>query len=139
MDGFLWGVWTRQGTGLSEFPLEFIERARTMTKPILRIRSDQAGEEKARLGFEEESRDFGGDFVSVALRGWKHGDFVTTPWLSGAPESFAANARQPAAPSERVELLSEMLADFFETYLTGRRHRMAFLGEAKPGIDVFYR
>jgi hypothetical protein len=105
----------------------------------MRIRSDHGGEEKARLGFEEESRDFGGDFVPVTLRGWKHGDFATTPCLSGAPADFAANARHPVAPAERVEFLSELLADFFETYLTGRRRRMALLDERRPGIDVFSR
>ena len=139
MDGFLWGVWTQQGTGLKELPPEFVQRAIASTKPILRMTSDQGSKEKARRRFEEESCDFGGDFISVTPRGWKHGDFATTPWLCGAPPDFAANIRQPIPPVKRIHLLTGLLADFFETYLIGQRPRMALLTERTADMAVFFR
>jgi len=139
MDGFLWGIWTQHGTGLNEFSPEFVQRARSLATPILRLKSDPGSEEKAQLRFEEESCDFGGDFILVALHGWEHRDFATTPWLSGAAADFAGNVRHPVAPAARVELLTGLLADFFGTYLMGLRTQMAMLDEGDVGMDVFFR
>jgi len=139
MDGFLWGIWAQQGTGLNEFSPEFAKRARVMTTPVLRIRGDQGSKEKARLDFEEESRDFGGDFISAALHGFKHGDFVTAPWLNGASPDFATNANHPIPSTEHVQLMTDLLVDFFETYVTGRRLQMTLMTKRKPAMDVFFR
>ena len=139
MDGFLWGIWTQHGTGLDEFPAEFVQRAKKMTKPVLRIRGDQGSSEKARRDFEEEARDFGGDFTSIALHGWKHGDFATAPRLCGSPSNFVANAQHPIIPSERLQIITGLLVDFFETYLMDRRKQMTVQTTKKPGLDVFFR
>jgi hypothetical protein len=125
MDGFLWGLWVATGTGLNEYPADFQKRARALETPILRLRGDQGGAEAAQRGFEEERLDFGGDFISVALCGFTHGDFATTPWLCGAPEDFGKNAERPAADPARIELLVRLLTDFFDTYLRKSRSRMA--------------
>ncbi len=139
MDGFLWGLWVQEGTGLAEYAAEFQQRARALTTPILRLRGDQGSTEAARHGFEEERLDFGGDFISVALHGFSHGDFATTPWLGGAPKDFGKNAERPVADPARVELLAGLLADFFDTYLRNLRPQMALMAEAseQPGMDVF--
>lgn len=79
MDGFLWGLWRQSSTGLDGHPATFQERVRSFAAPMLRLRGDQGSLLKAQRGFEEESADFGGDFISVALHGWSHGDFATTP------------------------------------------------------------
>jgi len=142
MDGFLWGLWVPAGTGLGEYPVEFQGRARALTTPILRLRGDQGGIEAARRGFDEERLDFGGDFISVALHGFSHGDFATTPWLGGAPEDFGKNAERPVADPARIQLLVGLLADFFDTYLRNARPQMALLTEPpeqRPGMDVFSR
>lgn len=140
MDGFLWGLWVPQGTGLDEYPVEFQQRARALKTPILRLRGDQGGAEAARRGFEEERQDFGRTFIYAALRGFTHGDFSTTPWLGGAPEDFDKNAQRPVTDPAHIDLLVGLLADFFDAYLRGVRPRDALLIEwigQRPEMDVF--
>ncbi|HEY0076033.1 MAG TPA: hypothetical protein VGB77_18175 [Abditibacteriaceae bacterium] len=139
MDGFLWGLWVPEGTGLDQYPLEFQQRARALETPLLRLRGDQGGVEAARRGFEEERLDFGGDFIYAALHGYTHGDFATIPWLCGAPEDLGKNAERPLADPARVELLSGLLVSFFDTYLLGERSGIPFLValEEHIGMDVF--
>ncbi|BCM92139.1 hypothetical protein IAD21_04018 [Abditibacteriota bacterium] len=138
MDGFLWGLWT-EGTGLDKYPVEFQERAHALKTPILRLRGAQVNTEVARRSFEEEVRDFGGDFISVALHGYQHGSFATMPWLNGVSTDFAENAMQAPPTPERVELLTALLNDFFATYLLNRRPQMKLLTQQPGGMDVFSR
>jgi len=119
MDGFLWGLWT-QGTGLCEYSAGFQSRARVLKTPILRLRGDQGDSETARCGFEEERKDFGGDFIFITLDDYEHANFSTTPWLNGVAKNFSENtAEEPS--HERAELLAMILTDFFDTYLLKRQ------------------
>jgi hypothetical protein len=89
---------------------------------------------------EKERLDFGGDFISVALHGFTHGDFATTPWLCGAPEDFGKHTERSAADQARIGLLLGLLTDFFDTYLRKSRFRMALLTatpEQQIRMDVF--
>ena len=109
----------------------------TLKTPILRLRGDQGGEAAARRGFEEEAKDFGGDFVSIALAGTAHGDFAT-PWMNGQPTNFGPNAHAEPAP-ERTATLAALLADFFETYLLRKREGMALIAASRPEMHAFLR
>jgi dienelactone hydrolase len=138
MDGFLWGLWT-QGTGLNDYPVEFQTRARAMKTPVLRLRGDQGSPEAAQKGFEEEVKDFGGDFVYMSLHGTNHGGFNTTPWMCGQAKDFGNNAMQAPPPTARVELLMKLLGDFFETYLLKRQRHIALQWRGLEGMDIFCR
>lgn len=100
MDGFLWGLWT-DGTGLEKYPPEFQQRAHSLQTPILRLRSEQQNLEAAHRVFEEEVRDFGGDFISIAIPGFQHGSFATVPWLNGPPKISLETLRNSLLLSNR--------------------------------------
>jgi hypothetical protein len=75
----------------------------------------------------------------VALHGFVHGDFSTTPWLGGVPANLAANTGELLVTAERARLLTELLAGFFGTYLNRERPQMALLGQKRADMDVFFR
>lgn len=138
MDGFLWGRWSAAGTALDTFPDYFQTKARAHRTPVLRLRGDQGDAARARLGFEQESADLAGDFISLAFHGWKHGDFATSPTLCGAPEKLAANL-QATTPPDRVTLLHTLLTGFFHDTLRTGQSSLARFSPSRAGMDTFLR
>jgi dienelactone hydrolase len=138
MDGFLWGLWC-EGTGLDRYPLEFQQRARSFTTPVLRLLGDQDGADKARAKFEQERVDFGGPFILAALHGWSHGDFGQMPWLSGAIETIGTNAERVAAPEASQERLLAMVKEFFDIYLARAESAPPLTALQQNDIDLFWK
>jgi hypothetical protein len=122
MDGFLWGLWT-QGTGLSEYPPEFQAKARALRTPILRLLGEQPDPASAQAKFEEESRDFGGDFISIEFQGWKHNGFSSEPLFCGVPKNWPPSSRPPVAAEENIRLQTDVHLAFFGHYLRGEGSR----------------
>lgn len=139
MDGFLWGFWGQHSTGLEGHSTAFQERARSFSTPVLRLRGDQGSSLKAQQGFVEESADCAGDFISVNLHGWSHGDFATTPWLCGSLERIAQNACALSPPANRCALLRQLLTDFFQPVLVQEISPCPSFGKPREGMDIFFR
>ena len=88
-------------------------------------------------GFETESRDFGGDFLSLEFLGWKHNSFSSAPLLCGVPRNWPKTARPAAASPENITLLTATLLEFFGHYLRGRGTAEAlFTGKEFPSERV---
>jgi len=138
MDGFLWGRWSAAGTALDTFPDYFQAKARAHRTPVLRLRGDQGDAARARHGFEQESADLAGDFISLALHDWKHGDFATSPALCGAPEKLAATLHASPSP-DRVKLLHTLLTGFFHDTLRTDTSPLVRFSPSLPGIDTHLR
>ena len=139
MDGFLWGLWSQDGTGLADFPPAFQEKARALEIPVLRLRGDQGGPSAAQRGFRQEAADFGGDFIGVALRGWTHDDFATTPWLCGESGRMTARIRTPPPPPGRIRCLHGLLGNFFTAALVTGASPAAAFTPPEPDADIFIR
>ncbi len=114
IDCFLWGYWC-DGTGLDKHPPDFQSKVRSMAKPLLRLCGRPAGtdpQKEAEFCLQRDGGDFVGGFSVVALPGWLHGDFATTPWLCGMGEELRAN--QSLGRTERAGMLVAILAAFFD-------------------------
>lgn len=138
MDGFPWGLWVNEGTGLDQFPEEFQRAAKSRRTPLLRLLGDQGDPEMARAVFEREASETSGDFLLAAIHGWKHTDFGQTGFLSGDIKALYKQSFTPA-PADRAALLLDTVADFFDTYLHGTAARPRLAETQNPAWDVFFQ
>lgn len=118
MDGFLWGIW-ENGTGLSKYPVNFQERARSLRTPILRLVGEQPSRQAAQERFVLESKDFGGLFLFAALQGFEHRHFSSAPYFCATSEATVVALQAMDQYRETVQVLAPILTNFFDASLRG--------------------
>jgi len=121
IDSFLWGYMTK-GTGLERHPAAFQKRVVSTAKPILRLCGRPVGsdpQQEAQFCLKRDGAEFMGDFTVVALPGWQHGEFTTTPWLCGRGTALLENLQK--RDTDKASVLLDILTAFFDQQLRAER------------------